>query len=216
MCEAKEPELKDSPAQDDFSDPNPQELIRQSPIRIHGSLKESLNDHGDKLEDSLHNMGLRGIHSAREMQQRSARVFLSVGSLFVVVGLAFFFICGSKSNVSARLAYLGDLQETQGVMLEVHSINYKWNEQWVYQYDFEFEHQKKVFRGTSFNVHPLSAERPIQIEYPRGKPEWARVKGSSISGLPWLVFTILFGIGFTFMGSVSVIAGLKGSKSRVA
>jgi len=129
------------------------------------------------------------------------------GWLFFGFGMIFFWIFGAKADFSF-IHFRGEVVTVQGISLGAYETSYSSNEVPVVENLFKFTDSfGDEWQGISYATGRYYNEGDeVTVEYPKGKPEYARIQGMRISMFgPWVLFVTIFPL----IGLMFIVFGFK-------
>ncbi|MEE4256678.1 MAG: DUF3592 domain-containing protein [Bacteroidales bacterium] len=131
------------------------------------------------------------------------------GWAFLGFGMIFFWVFAMNADVSDYY-FNDDIVETEGVAIRWQGTGASENEVPVYEnhflfYDDEGVEHESVSYATGYAV---TSGESLKVEYPAGKPEYARIKGMRNSMFSSFV---LFVVIFPLVGLIFILLGIRRS-----
>jgi len=131
------------------------------------------------------------------------------GWAFFGFGMIFFWVFAMNADFS-DYHFNDDIVETEGVAIRWQGTNASENEVPVYENHFVFVDKEGVeYESVSYATgYAVSSGESLTVEYPAGKPEYARIKGMRNSMFSSFV---LFVVIFPLVGLLFILFGLRRS-----
>jgi len=137
------------------------------------------------------------------------------GWTFIGFGMIFVWVFTAQFDVASWFYFKGKLVETNGIVNSIETTNMSVNDKKVFRYNYTFEDEDgNTIKGSSYsNKSFIKRNERVIIEYPKGKAEYSRIKGTDnnivgLFGLFPLIFPII-GLFFVFFG---LRKGIKANK----
>jgi hypothetical protein len=142
-----------------------------------------------------------------------------VGWILLLVGVPLFALFGANTAPRDAWIWHGDITHTPGRLQAVESTwlttNNRSEHHRTFRYGFTFADGGTERQAVSFGYEPgnLAPGATVDVEYPAGRPELARIVGMGRGMVPWFVGAIT--MLQPAVGLVLVLTGLPGAARKV-
>jgi len=129
------------------------------------------------------------------------------GWLLLGVGMFFYWIFGTQSDLDNLLVFRGQLAFAKGTVLDCEATDFSESEIKVYAHRYGFEHNGERYENTSYTTgNQVAAGQRVNVEFPAGSPETSRIVGMRSKPFgPWAMLVVLIPLG----GLMIVIVGSR-------